>query len=86
MNNLIFVTRVGPDVRLASVFQEIFSGLRKEVTVTSTLYEGQKVSRDDEASDFYASINVIPERKPTYEKLRTSKDSNDDSNIINQDS
>lgn len=56
------------------------------VSAGTSLYEGQKVSRDDEASDFYASINVIPERKPTYEKLRTSKDSNDDSNIINQDS
>ncbi|TFG34167.1 chloride channel protein [Candidatus Thorarchaeota archaeon] len=57
------------------------------VSAGTSLYEGQKISRDDEAADFYASFNVIPERKPTYGKLRTpNDDSDDDSNVINQNS
>jgi len=48
----------------------------------TSLYEGQKISRDDETPGFYA--NVLPPRKLGYEKIdgdETEQDS-DEINIL----
>jgi len=55
------------------------------VSAGTSLYEGQKISRDDESSDFFAPLNVIPESKPSYDKAVLIDDgSEEDSNIIDQ--
>ncbi|TFG33745.1 chloride channel protein [Candidatus Thorarchaeota archaeon] len=57
------------------------------VSAGTSLYEGQKISREDEESDFYAPVNITPEKIPTYDKLHHSvDDSEDDSNIISSKS
>ena len=54
------------------------------VSAGSSLYEGQKISRDDEASDFYAPTNVIPERKPSHMKTSPPDYHDKDSNMKNR--
>jgi CIC family chloride channel protein len=56
------------------------------VSAGTSLYEGQKISRADESVDFYASVNVLRDRKVD---LRKSKDTENifdsDLNIIDRD-
>jgi CIC family chloride channel protein len=55
------------------------------VSIGTSLYEGQKISRDDEEPGFYASSNVLPQKKSSYAKVASSMDiDDDDSNVIDQ--
>jgi len=40
------------------------------VSAGTSLYEGQKISRADEAVDFYASVNLVPDKKVDMRKTR----------------
>ncbi|MDH4213564.1 MAG: chloride channel protein, partial [Candidatus Thorarchaeota archaeon] len=46
------------------------------VSIGTSLYEGQKISRDDEGPEFYASTNVMPDKKPSYTKIDGGFESN----------
>lgn len=51
----------------------------------TSLYEGQKISRDDEGPNFYAPINVLQSKKSMYEKVELSiVPEDEDENIIEQ--
>ncbi|MFW9959087.1 MAG: chloride channel protein [Candidatus Odinarchaeota archaeon] len=47
------------------------------VSIGTSLYEGQKISRDDEGPEFYASTNIMPKRKPSYTKINQVIEDND---------
>ena len=49
------------------------------VSAGTSLYEGQKISRDDESVDFYASTNILPDSKVDLRK------STGDENIFDTD-
>ncbi|MFW9805370.1 MAG: chloride channel protein [Candidatus Thorarchaeota archaeon] len=51
------------------------------VSAGTSLYEGQKISRDDETPEFFA--NVIPERKLGFEKIGGGEESQSDDDDIN---
>jgi CIC family chloride channel protein len=48
------------------------------VSIGTSLYEGQKISRDDEEPDFYASMNIMPQVKPSYSKIESGLAVEDD--------
>jgi CIC family chloride channel protein len=50
------------------------------VSIGTSLYEGQKISRDDEGPDFYTSNNVMPSKKPSYAKIDEVLVDDDDEN------
>jgi CIC family chloride channel protein len=39
------------------------------VSIGTSLYEGQKISRDDEAPNFYVPTNIVSEEKLRYSKI-----------------
>ena len=56
------------------------------VSSGTSLYEGQKISRDDESADFYASANVLSDRKVNLRKSTGDENIFDtDLNIIDRD-
>jgi CIC family chloride channel protein len=48
------------------------------VSIGTSLYEGQKISRDDEEPDFYASMNIMPQVKPSYSTIESGLAVEDD--------
>jgi hypothetical protein len=55
------------------------------VSSGTSLYEGQKISRDDESVDFFASVNVASDTKVDFGKSRRSQNtSGRDLNIIDR--
>ncbi len=56
------------------------------VSAGTSLYEGQKISRADESVDFYASVNVLRDRKVDLRKSKSTENIFDsDLNIIDRE-